>query len=99
MKKMLRKFIQWVMVDKERERERERDIFAPVVSADEAVQKAQPKVRIGMVDAMNGKILEVATYKRNNHGPDWTSEYFIIDSATPLNEQIATVMVMKGLSV
>lgn len=82
-----------------KQKERERDIFATVSPAEEAVQKAQPKVRIGMVEAMNGKILEVATYKRNNHGPDWTSEYFIIDSATPLNEQIATVMVMKGLSV
>lgn len=98
MKKMLRKFIQWVMIDKERERER--DIYSNAIAPpEEAVAKAQPKVRIGMVEAMNGKILEVATYKRNSHGPDWTSEYFIVDPATPLNEQIATVLVMKGLSV
>ena len=83
-----------------KQKERERDIYSNAIAPpEEAVAKAQPKVRIGMVDAMNGKILEVATYKRNNHGPDWTSEYFIIDSDTPLNEQIATVLVMKGLSV
>lgn len=69
------------------------------IQVEEAVAKTQPKVRIGQVDAINGKLLEVATYKRSQHGPDWTSEYYIIDPAQPLAEQIATVLVMKGLSV
>lgn len=69
------------------------------IQVEEAVAKVQPKVRIGQVDAINGKLLEVATYKRSQHGPDWTSEYYIIDSAQPLADQIATVLVMKGLSV
>lgn len=69
------------------------------IHLEEAVAKVQPKIRIGQVDAINGKLLEVATFKRNQHGPDWTSEYFIIDPTQTLAEQIATVLVMKGMSV
>lgn len=73
--------------------------YSTTVSPDETPYKPQPKIRIGMVEAINGKCLEVSTYKANPHGPDWKSEYYIIDPAQPLAEQIATVLVMKGLSV
>jgi hypothetical protein len=96
MKKWL---IQWLMRKELREREMYGVSINSVAAPEEAVMKTQPKVRIGQVDAINGKLLEVATYKRSQHGPDWTSEYYIIDPAQPLAEQIATVLVMKGLSV
>ena len=57
----------------------------------------QPHVRMGALTVMNGKLLEVSTYKRNPNGPDWTTDYYIIDPEQKLSDQIATVMVMKGL--
>lgn len=71
---------------------------APLPYADEHhVEKAMPHVRIGTMSAMNGKLLEVSTYKKNPHGPDWTSEYYIISDGQTLTEAISLVMVMKGL--
>jgi len=69
------------------------------VSVEEAVAKPQPKIRIGTMEVMNGKLLEVASYKQSNHGPDWKTEYYILDESRPLAEQIAVVMTMRGMGV
>jgi|GEM_PF-3771701 len=53
--------------------------------------------RVGVLEVMNGKVLEVCSFKRNPHGPDWTTTYWILDSERPLAEQIALVLTMKGL--
>jgi len=96
MKKALKKFITWVMTDKDRERE----FYAPALAtADEAVDKPRPKVRVAVMDVMNGKMLEVQSYQRNSHGPDWKTEYYILDESRPLAEQIAVVMTMRGMGV
>lgn len=80
---------------------RERDIYASstITGPDEAVHKPSPKIRIGTMDVMNGKLLEVATYKQNPHGPDWKTEYYILEEGRPLAEQIAVVMTMRGMGV
>lgn len=69
------------------------------VSAEEAVAKPKPKIRIGTMDVMNGKLLEVSTYQPKNHGPDWKTEYYILEEGRPLAEQIAVVMTMRGMGV
>jgi hypothetical protein len=51
------------------------------------------------MEAMNGKLLEVQSYQRNNHGPDWKTEYYILEEGRPLAEQIAVVMTMRGMGV
>jgi len=99
MRKVFRKFIQWVMIDKERAEAREREIYGAVSAPEEAVDKPKPKVRVAVMDVMNGKLLEVQSYQRNSHGPDWKSEYYILDESRPLAEQIATVMTMRGMGV
>jgi hypothetical protein len=76
----------------------ERDISV-TMSAEEAVDKPRPKVRIAVMDVMNGKMLEVQSYQRNSHGPDWKSEYYILEEGQPLAEQIAVVMTMRGMGV
>jgi len=59
----------------------------------------EPTVRIGVVDAINGKLLEVVGHTINRHGDkDYNVEYYIIDTTKPLSEEIAVVMLMKGMS-
>ena len=70
--------------------------YAGVVVPEEASDKVKPTVRIGTMDVMNGKLLEVTSYKQNPRGPDWTTTYWIMDDR-PLAEQIATVLALKGL--
>jgi len=79
---------------------REREIYAPALAtSEEAVDKPRPKVRVAVMDVMNGKMLEVQSYQRNNHGPDWKTEYYILEEGRPLAEQIAVVMTMRGMGV
>lgn len=79
---------------------REREIYAPALAtSEEAVDKPRPKVRVAVMDVINGKLLEVQSYQRNNHGPDWKTEYYILEEGTSLAEQIAVVMTMKGMGV
>lgn len=57
----------------------------------------EPHNRFGVLQVMNGRVLEVCSYKPNPHGPDWTTNYWILNEEQPLAEQIAVVMAMKGL--
>ncbi len=58
---------------------------------------ATPKLRIGIVEGMNGKILEVSTHKPNPHGSDWTYEFFVIQESQKVSEAVAMVLLLKGL--
>jgi hypothetical protein len=79
---------------------REREIYSTSIAGpEEAVDKPKPKVRIAVTEAMNGKLLEVQTYQRSNHGPDWKMEFYILEEGKPLAEQIAVVMTMRGMGV
>jgi hypothetical protein len=96
MKNWMKKFITWVMTDRNLE---EKMYSTQDIQVEEAVDKPKPKVRIAVLEAMNGKMLEVQSYQRNNHGPDWKSEYYILEEGRPLAEQIAVVMTMRGMGV
>ena len=74
-----------------------KEVAPPLVTSESHLgQRDHPTVRIGVMEAMNGKLLEVSTYKPNPRGPDWTTSYWIMDER-PLTEQLATVLIMKGL--
>lgn len=59
-----------------------------------------PKIRVGVIEAMNGKILEIATAQMHS-GPhqhyDWKTEMYVMPEGQKLSEAISTVMLMKGL--
>lgn len=96
MKNWLKKFITWVMTDRNLE---DKMYSTQDIHVEEAVDKPKPKVRIAVLEAMNGKMLEVQSYQRSSHGPDWKSEYYILEEGRPLAEQIAVVMTMRGMGV
>lgn len=94
MRKLIKKFITWVMTSDKSERG---DLQAVLVSSDEHVGRAQPKFRLGLIAAANGRILEMSTYKHNPHGPDWTSELFIVPEDQTLSQSITTILTIKGI--
>lgn len=58
----------------------------------------QPKTRFCVHQAMNGRILEMSTHKPNPHGPDWSSDFYLLREGEKLSEALALVITMKGLS-
>ena len=92
MRKLLRNFIVWVMGANERD-------DRPVLVTEQDIQERnQASFRLGVIAASNGRILEMSTYKRNPHGPDWTSELFIVPENQTLAECISTILILKGLT-
>lgn len=90
----------WLFKDEiEAQRKRDREGISISSTVEEAVDKPKPKVRIAVMEVMNGKMLEVLSYQRNNHGPDWKTEYYILEEGRPLAEQVAVVMTMRGMGV
>lgn len=57
-----------------------------------------PRIRVGVIDAMNGRILEVSTAIPNNHNHyDWKTEMYVVPENQKLSEAMSLVMLMKGL--
>lgn len=96
MRKLLRKFIVWVMGANEREEKLSRGVAIGLEQ--DSTPSSQPKFRLGVIAAANGRILEMSTHKPNPHGPDWTSELFIVPEDQTLAECITTILTIKGLT-
>ena len=59
--------------------------------------RTDTNVKFGVIQALNGKIIEISTYKPNHNGPDWTHQCYIVKDGETLAEAMATVITMKGL--
>jgi hypothetical protein len=53
--------------------------------------------RLAVIPAMNGRIIEVATFKRNPNGPDWFSSFYIIGDGEKISEALEKIILMKEL--
>lgn len=60
-------------------------------------RSSQPTVRVSVLRAMNGRVLEVGVYKPNPRGPDWTFDLFVVPENATLAAAITTVMAMKAV--
>ena len=89
MRKIIRWVVQWAMDSK---------IDRPLLASETVRSDSIPSVRIGVMKAMNGRILEVSTYKPNPHGPDWTNEMFIVPEDQTLTQALTTLLILKGLN-
>lgn len=92
MRKILNRIIQWAM--RGDEGLKLQGGLAPTVSRNESI----PNCRIGVLKAMNGRVLELSTFKPNPHGPDWTTEMFIVPEDQTLNEAIGMLLTLKGMN-
>ena len=55
---------------------------------------AESRVRVELIQALNGRVLEINT--RKNLNDDWDCELYIVQDNEALADAIATVLVMKG---
>lgn len=91
MRNLLRQFIVWVL-----------GANGPEVSKYATLDPAQTtsvdaKLRLGIVKAINGTMIEISTHKHNPHGPDWKHEIYIVRDGEDMAEAIKVVLAMKAL--
>jgi hypothetical protein len=55
----------------------------------------EPVVRINMSNAINGRVLEIATQSSQRH--DWDVEMYIVTEGESLHDAIATILLAKGM--
>lgn len=93
-----KKFAEWSKEAWENARVEKDSMLAQVVASRDVDHNTMPKMRIGVIEAMNGRILEVSTAIPNNHNHyDWKTEMYVVPEEQKLSEAIALVMLMKGL--
>lgn len=51
-------------------------------------------VRVEVMEAVNGRVLNVGVYKPNPHGPDWTHHLYVVRDGEALPDAIATMLVI-----
>lgn len=91
MRKLIKRFIRWALSYHDQE------ISSPGL-AEVAQSQTVPSLRIGVMKAMNGRLLELSTYKPNPHGPDWTTELFIVPEDQTLGQALTMVLTLKGIN-
>lgn len=52
------------------------------------------KLRVELLEAVNGRVLQIGKYKPNPHGPDWTFTLYVVPNDQTLAEAIATCLVL-----
>ena len=55
-----------------------------------------PNMRFAIRNAINGKFIEISTYKPQQRGPDWTTEYYLVPEGKKVSEALTMLMLMKG---
>lgn len=53
---------------------------------------------LSVTPAINGKVLEIRTYKPQPRGSDWQIEYYIVPEGQALSEAVTMFLLMKGLN-
>ncbi len=74
------------------------DVVQSALSVHSSPHNTEVKVRVSLVHAANGRILEVSVQnKKNNFGSDWDTEMYIVEEGQTLSAAIGLIMTMKGL--
>jgi hypothetical protein len=55
-----------------------------------------PKMRFAIRQALNGKFIEVSTYRPQHRGYDWVHEYYIVPDGKKVSEALTMLMLLKG---
>ena len=83
---------------RELSREEVRADESPIAAGSDS-RFVSPKLRLGFVDAMNGRIIEIATAVPSSHHvghSDWRVELFIVPEDQNISEAVAMLMLLKG---
>lgn len=56
----------------------------------------EAKLRVELIEACNGRVLQIGKYKPNPHGPDWSFTLYVVPDDQDLPAAIATALVITN---
>ena len=75
------------------------------VGKDEVSRLSSPEVsseepnnfNMTIMNAMNGKVIQIRTYQPQTRGPDWRTEYYIVPEGERLSDAVSILLMAKNL--
>ena len=91
-----KKFAQWCREAWEEARKENSASLIGAATAIEQYTDAPPKMRFAILEAINGRFIQIATFKPQQRGPDWVTEYYLVPEGKKVSEALTMLMLMKG---
>ena len=92
-------FVQGFVEARKKHKAKRETLFA-VTERDSSPHNVLPEIMVKLVNASNGRLLEVSTKKAvsiSHSHFEWEHEMYIVQEGQKLSEAVAMVMLMKGL--
>ncbi len=89
-----KKFAQWCREAWEEARKENSAVLTS--TAVEHDTETPPKMRFAILEAINGRFIQIATFKPQQRGPDWVTEYYLVPEGKKVSEALTMLMLMKG---
>ena len=67
-----------------------------VLSSPQPRTEQEAKLRVELIEARNGRVLQIGKYKPNPHGPDWSFTLYVVPDDQDLPAAIATALVITN---
>jgi hypothetical protein len=90
-----KKFAQWCREAWEDAQKERRDVLASPSTVEQGTE-TPPKMRFAILEAINGRFIQIATYKPQQRGSDWVTEYYLVPEGKKVSEALTLLMLMKG---
>jgi hypothetical protein len=91
-----KKFAQWCREAWEDAQKERRDVLGSPSTAVEQDTDALPKMRFAITEAINGRFIQISTYRPQQRGSDWITEYYLVPEGKKVSEALTLLMLMKG---
>lgn len=52
---------------------------------------------LSILNAMNGKVIQIRSYQPQSRGPDWKNEYYIVPEGERLTDAVSVLLMAKNL--
>lgn len=52
---------------------------------------------LSVMNAMNGKVIQIRSYQPQSRGPDWKTEYYIVPEGERLTDAVSVLLMAKNL--
>ncbi len=90
-----KKFAQWCREAWEDAQKERRDVLGSPSTAEQDTE-TPPKMRFAILEAINGRFIQIGTYRPQQRGSDWVTEYYLVPEGKKVSEALTMLMLMKG---
>jgi len=89
-----KKFAKWCKEAWENERSDRPEV---AISPQLYEEDSRPKMRFAVMEAINGRFIQISTYKPQQRGSDWVTEYYLVPEGKKVSEALTMLMLLKGV--